>query len=1179
MHRFWETIIEPLHENVSQGEITEAKMLRQRLGESKQTLAMLQARLAALKHRKATERKAFREELAKTDQALVTVQARLVALKLALAPVADAPSPKIGVRKHNVLVVAHIAAKMMYGAERSLLDVIQCFDPNKFTLFCVFPAASPPLFDKLRGHCQEIITLRYQWTKGLHFSPETIEKFRDLITTRDIDLVYVNTVMLREPLLAAQSLHIPGVVHVREIIDKDPALTEVVGLPSDSLVENLKSCADYIIANSEATRQLFNKGAATFLVYNGIDTEELNLQAPAHHARLRVGLISSNRPKKGIYDFVKLAQLAYPRFPHMDFLLIGEKNRYISDLEKEQQQGRWTPNLYFLEYQPNPLDCYKSLDVVVNFSHFAESFGRTVAEAMACRRPVIGYEWGALPEIVSHGQSGYLIPYLHYERALAYLEQLDQNRNLLRELGTQGRERVVQNFSLSTLRTNLNGVFDAILSRQGESVLPLPPPPLVNGDRSRPPATTRHTTNDETEETCSSGQHPDNVSVVVPNYNYSKYLPERLGSIIGQSMQPLEVIFLDDASDDDSVDVAKSILQGSSIPFTIIRNEKNKGTYHQWLKGLSLAKGDYVWIAEADDTCDTDFLRSLVNLLDDDRVSIAYCQSRKIDENGVLISPDNLAHTNEIDPQKWREDYTELGVREVVNYLVYRNTIPSVSACLLRKEAVRGIESELATFRYCGDWLLYAHMLKGGNVGYVSQPLSAFRRHSSSVTQKQGKRLEYLREIVRVREYICNNFPIHPSQLPRMDFFLDKDYRVDGVAKNSACLAVKDGLDCVVARVAPHRRIAFITTNNGSYDGGSEVLWRQTAEKVRALGHDVVVLIKQWSPRPRFFDEFGAAGIKLYFKESDGITSIISFQPDLVVISIGDQDEGIEYYKNLKEHNLRYVIVNQLTKEEKYWPIRPNRVDDVKAGYLGAERVFFTCKNNHRVMESRLHCRIPNWDIHYNPYHIERDAVPAFPPVSDGVKLAVPAKILFLHKGQDLLMEVFKSEKWKRRDIVINVYGEGPDKARLEQMARDYGVARIVFHGREADIARIWRDNQAIVMPSRMEGLPIMLVSAMISARVPIVTDIGGHAEVIEDGVSGFLASSPSVDALDDALERAFCVSDQWETIGRRARQRILAYLPEDPVGDFVRKIFAILSVPLGEVAFRKHDLEQGVAS
>jgi len=106
----------------------------------------------------------------------------------------------------------------------------------------------------------------------------------------------------------------------------------------------------------------------------------------------------------------------------------------------------------------------------------------------------------------------------------------------------------------------------------------------------------------------------------------------------------------------------------------------------------------------------------------------------------------------------------------------------------------------------------------------------------------------------------------------------------------------------------------------------------------------------------------------------------------------------------------------------------------------------------------------------------------------------------------------------------------------------------------------IWRENHIILMPSFMEGLPIVLVGAMLCGRVPIVTDIGGHAEVVEDNVSGFIALKPTIEDLDNALSRAMSCIDELEKIGRKARQSILDFLPADPVEDFLRKLDACCS-------------------
>src|SRR5882724_6618778 len=90
------------------------------------------------------------------------------------------------------------------------------------------------------------------------------------------------------------------------------------------------------------------------------------------------------------------------------------------------------------------------------------------------------------------------------------------------------------------------------------------------------------------------------LTVVVPNYNHAKYLDQSLPSILKQSFQPLEVLVLDDASTDNSVEVIRRIAAQNPL-VRLVQNEKNLGVMPNLNKGLELARGDYVFIGSADD--------------------------------------------------------------------------------------------------------------------------------------------------------------------------------------------------------------------------------------------------------------------------------------------------------------------------------------------------------------------------------------------------------------------------------------------------------------------------------------------------------------------------------------------------------------------------------------------------
>src|ERR1700686_241166 len=101
------------------------------------------------------------------------------------------------------------------------------------------------------------------------------------------------------------------------------------------------------------------------------------------------------------------------------------------------------------------------------------------------------------------------------------------------------------------------------------------------------------------------------VSIIIPNYNHARYLRKRMDSVLGQTFQNFELILLDDCSTDESRSI---LLEYATDPRVRIDfNEKNSGsTFRQWNKGVRLAHGEYVWIAESDDYADPHLLERLV---------------------------------------------------------------------------------------------------------------------------------------------------------------------------------------------------------------------------------------------------------------------------------------------------------------------------------------------------------------------------------------------------------------------------------------------------------------------------------------------------------------------------------------------------------------------------------------
>jgi hypothetical protein len=153
------------------------------------------------------------------------------------------------------------------------------------------------------------------------------------------------------------------------------------------------------------------------------------------------------------------------------------------------------------------------------------------------------------------------------------------------------------------------------------------------------------------------------VSVVVPNYNYAHYLKDRLASIAGQSLPLYEIIVLDDCSTDASLDVLQTLRLELHPEPVVVQGRCNSGSvFRQWLQGVERSRGEFVWIAEADDLAKPDMLERLARLLLSNPAAVfAYAQSEQIDEAGNVLAPDYLAYTHGLCPGRWEASYVAEG--------------------------------------------------------------------------------------------------------------------------------------------------------------------------------------------------------------------------------------------------------------------------------------------------------------------------------------------------------------------------------------------------------------------------------------------------------------------------------------------------------------------------------------
>jgi len=223
------------------------------------------------------------------------------------------------------------------------------------------------------------------------------------------------------------------------------------------------------------------------------------------------------------------------------------------------------------------------------------------------------------------------------------------------------------------------------------------------------------------------------VSVIVPNFNHQPFLQERLNSIICQTFTTFECIILDDASEDNSIEIIDSYVDADERLSSINYLQNSGNTFVQWNKGINIAKGQFIWLAESDDKADPELLNSLLKpLLEDPNVVLSYCQSHKMNQQGIVTGSWS-EYTADLDSSQFEKSFVMDGIQFIDKYLIKRNVIPNASAVLFRKsifDKAGGADEMLKTN---SDWLTWLKMLCYGKVAFIHHHLNYFRYHSKSV--------------------------------------------------------------------------------------------------------------------------------------------------------------------------------------------------------------------------------------------------------------------------------------------------------------------------------------------------------------------------------------------------------------------------------------------------------------
>lgn len=244
------------------------------------------------------------------------------------------------------------------------------------------------------------------------------------------------------------------------------------------------------------------------------------------------------------------------------------------------------------------------------------------------------------------------------------------------------------------------------------------------------------------------------ISVIVPNFNHAKFLEQRIQSVLNQTYHDFELILLDDCSTDNSFEILNKYKNHPKVSHLIINECNSNSPFMQWEKGISLAKGEFIWIAESDDYNTIWFLEKVVEISKSNKkAGLIYVKTDYIDTCNNVLPPDDY----QIGLSK-HFDSSNLypGINYIRDYLIKQNTILNASALIFKKEIYNKCGSVDSTIHYSGDWLLYIKMLAFTDVFYIHEVHNYRRIHDKSHTFSLSD--NWIDEHIKIRKAIQKYF-------------------------------------------------------------------------------------------------------------------------------------------------------------------------------------------------------------------------------------------------------------------------------------------------------------------------------------------------------------------------------------------------------------------------------------
>ena len=290
------------------------------------------------------------------------------------------------------------------------------------------------------------------------------ERLADILKERKIDMLYMNNQPSSnlEGIIASKMTGIPAIQHCR-----------IETMLNSFEVRVANEGLSKIICVSEGVRNaLVERGVDPLkcvVAYNGISAQTIPLRSPdeiknewgVQEGELLIGTVGSLIRRKRIKDLIEALHMIGERAGRVKCLIVGQGPERESLAALAKKRGL-SDRVIFTGFQPDAVSFINAMDIFAMPSE-KEGFPRVVLEAMLMQKPVIASRIRGTEELIVENETGRLFRKGNSRKFAAYLTELLLSSSLRKAMGTAGKERVVDNFSIKEYVNNVQKVFGEVL--------------------------------------------------------------------------------------------------------------------------------------------------------------------------------------------------------------------------------------------------------------------------------------------------------------------------------------------------------------------------------------------------------------------------------------------------------------------------------------------------------------------------------------------------------------------------------------------------------------------------------------------------------------------------------------------------------------------------------------------